>query len=60
MLELAIKDCSAGMVLNGEFNLAIIESMVMETTKVLGLENSLGRDQVQKLILQGMAEGMRN
>lgn len=60
MLKLAIKDCSAGIMLGGEFNLGIIEPMVHQAIKVLGIENNLGRDEVHKLILEGIAEGMRN
>ena len=60
MLELAIKDASKSIMLAGEYNLGIIEPMILETIKVLGLENTLSREQVQKLILEGMAEGMRN
>ncbi len=60
ILEAAIKDTAVIATLNGESNLDVIMDMSRQTVEGLHLQNNLSRDRVRVLVLEGIAEGMRN
>lgn len=61
LVKSAIKDSAKAVTLAGENNLAIVEALVKEAlVEYTGSYEHLSNHELKMLILEGMAEGMKN